>query len=223
MHSSSTDPRSAPARVKPRLRGVSHGVAAVVAALAVTVLVKNAAPGTATIAALIYGLSLIALFTISAVYHWINWQPAARARLRRLDHSAIFLLIAGTYTPVTLLVLSPPQARKVLTLVWIGAGVGIVKANLPWKGPRALTAGLYILLGWTIMVEWSAIQAGLSAGQLGLLFGGGGLYTLGAAAYALRWPDPAPKTFGYHEVFHLLVIGAAICHFTLVHTLLHPG
>lgn len=208
--------KSTTPRVKPRLRGVSHGIAAVVALVAALTLVILAPPGLPTWAVAIYGISLVSLFTISSVYHWINWPPTTRARLRRIDHSAIFLLIAGTYTPITLLVLAPEPARKVMWLVWIGAGLGVIKALLPYKGPRAITAGLYVLLGWTIMLEWSAIKVGLGGEQLALMFAGGGLYTLGAVAYALKWPDPAPAVFGYHEVFHVLVIGAAACHFAMV-------
>lgn len=208
--------KSTTPRVKPRLRGVSHGIAAVVALVAAVTLVVRAPAGLPSWAMAIYGISLVSLFTISSVYHWITWPPTTRARLRRVDHSAIFLLIAGTYTPVTLLVLEPEPARKVMWLVWLGAGLGIVKALLPYKAPRAVTAGLYVLLGWTIMLEWAAIKAGLTAGQLALMFAGGGLYTLGAVAYALKRPDPWPAVFGYHEIFHLMVIGAAACHFAMV-------
>ncbi|MEZ4467139.1 MAG: hemolysin III family protein [bacterium] len=209
-------------RPKPRLRGASHGIAAFVALAAVGVLTVKAAPGTATWAAALYGASLVALFTISSVYHWFHWEPGLRARLRRLDHSAIFLLIAGTYTPVTLMVLAPDVAHRVLWWVWIGAAVGVVKSNLPIKTPRAVTAGLFIALGWTILLEWGAIQAGLSATQLGLMGAGGAAYSLGAVAYATKRPDPWPRTFGYHEIFHLLVIVAAVFHFILVAQLVVP-
>lgn len=204
------------ARVKPRLRGVSHEIMFFFGLAGATALVAKAPAGRPTWAALVYGLSFVAMFGISALYHRKNWAPVARKRMRRLDHSGIYLLIAGTYTPVTLLALDPAVGERLLALVWAGAGLGMVQA-IGWPGlPRKYTAGLYILLGWALVSEWSAVVAGIGPVGLALVFGGGALYTAGAVIYATKKPDPWPRVFGYHEIFHLLVIGAAMAHAALV-------
>lgn len=209
-----------PARVKPRLRGVSHELTFYFGLAGAVALIGAAPPGRATVAAAIYALSFVTLFGISALYHRPMWAPAARARLRRLDHSAIYLLIAGTYTPVALLAVPPDVGTRLLLVVWIGAGLGVLQSVAWSHAPRPLRAALYVLLGWAVVGEWSAVSAGLGTGGIALLAAGGGLYSLGAVVYATRRPDPAPAVFGYHEVFHLLVVAAAGCHAGLVLSLL---
>jgi hemolysin III len=204
------------AKVKPRLRGVSHFWAFFVALVAGAVLVATAPDGRATLAAAIYAGSLAALFGTSALYHRVNWRPPARRWMRRLDHSAIFLLIAGTVTPFALLVLDGPFATGLLIAVWAGAAAGIV-VELFWiDAPKWATAIVYLAVGWIGAVGFPAIviKAGIAAGVL--IAVGGALYTAGAIVYARQRPDPNPAVFGYHEIFHVLVIAAAVAHFAAV-------
>ena len=203
-------------RVKPRLRGVSHEWGAYLAALAGVILVVQAPSASASWAAGIYSVSLVALLGISAIYHRPNWQPRARAIMRRLDHSAIFVLIAGTYTPICILVLGEGQGAVLLRLVWIGAGLGVAQSILWPTAPKPLVALLCVALGWGAVWAWTPLSSSLSAQVLLFIVIGGVLYTLGAIAYALRRPDPWPDVFGYHEIFHALVLGASILHFSAV-------
>lgn len=202
--------------VKPRLRGVSHQYAFLVALAAGAALVVLARGGEARVAAGVYALSLSAMFGASALYHRIDWSPRPAAWLRRLDHSMIFVLVAGTYTPFAVLVLAPALGWTVLAVVWGGALVGIVISLLWIDAPRWLTALLYVALGWVSIVVMPQLwdRAGVLA--VALMATGGLLYTAGAVVYARRRPDPSPRVFGYHEVFHVLVIAAAAVHFAAV-------
>jgi hemolysin III len=202
--------------VKPRLRGVSHQYAFYVALAAGAALVVLARGGEARVAAGVYALSLAAMFGASALYHRVDWSPRPAAWLRRLDHSMIFVLVAGTYTPFAVLVLAPALGWTVLAVVWGGALVGIVISLLWIDAPRWLTALLYVALGWVSIVVMPQLwdRAGVLA--VALLATGGLLYTAGAVVYARRRPDPVPRVFGYHEVFHVLVIAAAAVHFAAV-------
>jgi hemolysin III len=202
--------------VKPRLRGVSHQYAFFVALAAGAALVVLARGAEARLVVAVYALSLCAMFGCSALYHRIDWSPGPRAWLRRLDHSMIFVLVAGTYTPFAALVLAPALGWAILGIAWGGALAGVV-LTLVWPGaPRWLNAVIYLALGWVSIIAlpqlWS--RAGLAA--VALLASGGLLYSIGAVVYARRRPDPVPPVFGYHEVFHVLVIAAAAAHFTAV-------
>jgi hemolysin III len=201
-------------RTKPRLRGVSHEIAAAVSLAGLVALVLLAPGPRARTAAIVYGCSLVALFSVSALYHRPNWSPRALLWMRRLDHSAIFLLIAGTFTPLCLL-LGDAFSRTMLAVVWAGAGVGILRALLWPKAPRALATGLYLLLGWAAVPLAPAMYRALGPGPMALLAAGGILYSVGAVIYAARWPDPFPRVFGFHEIFHALVIAAAGLHFAV--------
>jgi hemolysin III len=203
-------------RVKPRLRGVIHKWSFFVALVAGTVLVVLAPTGRATLAAAVYATALAGLLGTSALYHRVTWRPAVRAWMRRLDHSMIFLLIAGTYTPFAALVLSDSLRVVVLAGVWSGAAAGIV-FSLVWIGaPKWLTAVAYVALGWFALIALPQIAERAGAGAISLLVAGGLLYTAGAIVYARRRPDPRPAVFGYHEVFHVLVVVAALAHFVAV-------
>jgi hemolysin III len=202
-------------RVKPRLRGVSHEIACYLAAPSWALLFVAAETSTARTGALVYGASLFTLFLASAVYHRPTWSPRARRVLWRVDHSAIFVLIAGTYTPLCLL-LGEAAGGPLLTKVWLGAAAGVLLSCCWVRAPRALMAGLYVLLGWLVLPVLPALHAAMGAAALGLLLAGGALYSAGAIIYSLRRPDPYPAVFGYHEIFHLLVIAAAACHFAVV-------
>ena len=196
--------------LKPRLRGVFHQWACACSLPLGAVLVIVAGTARARIALSVYALSLIGLFGASALYHRINWRSAiVREWMRRLDHSMIFVLIAGSYTPFAMLVLHGPMAIVILVAVWAGAGLGVV-FNLLWSGaPRWLQAALYVSLGWVAVAALPQLGRAIGIGGLALLGLGGVLYTLGAVVYAVRRPDPVPSVFGYHEVFHTLVLAAA--------------
>jgi hemolysin III len=202
--------------MKPRLRGVLHQYAFFVSLASGTLLVLLAPTTKAALAAALYATSVSALFGVSALYHRATWTTPARRRMRRLDHAMIFLLIAGTYTPVGLLVLEGTLASVVLAVVWGGAAAGIV-LELAWtKAPRWLGGMVYLALGWVAVVAMPQLFARLGlAGGL-LIVAGGLVYSAGAVIYALRRPDPVPAVFGYHEVFHLLVIAGVAAHFLAI-------
>jgi hemolysin III len=203
------------AAAKPLLRGVSHEIAAFVAFAAWVALSASARGAQARAAAGVYGATLFGLFSVSALYHRPNWPPRARLLMRRLDHSAIFLLIAGTYTPFCLL-LGGATGRTLLAVAWGGALLGVARSVVWPRAPRPLAALAYLLLGWVVLPALPALRAALGNGAMALLAAGGLIYSLGAAVYASRRPDPFPAVFGYHEVFHALVIAAAACHFSVV-------
>ena len=205
-----------PRLVKPRLRGVSHRWAFFASLFAGGALVRMA-PGTrAVAAAMVYAVSVSALFGVSALYHEVTWSVPARRWMRRLDHSMIFLLIAGTYTPIGVLVLPGTLARVLLAVVWGGALLGVA-LNMIWiDAPKWFSAIVYIALGWVAVVAFPELLSQLGMTATGLIALGGVLYSAGAAVYALRRPDPVPAVFGYHEVFHALVIAAAVAHYVVV-------
>jgi hemolysin III len=198
--------------LKPLLRGVFHQWAFFAALVAVGILVGFAGSATARAAAIVYGIALAAMFGASALYHRVTWSERTRRWMRRLDHSAIFLLIAGTYTPFCVLVLSQPLGAIVLAVVWGGAfAAGVI--NFAWiDAPKWATAAVGVALGWVSVVALPQMP-GVEAILLAI---GGVLYTAGALAYALKRPNPFPRVFGYHEVFHVLVVAAAATQFAAV-------
>jgi len=206
----------AQARAKPRLRGVLHQWG-FVASLPAGVLVLALADDPAARAALaIYALGLSGLLGTSALYHRLTWKPGARRWMRRLDHSMIFVLVAGTVTPFAALVMKGPLATALLIVVWTGAAAGVALSLLWPDAPKRLMAAVFIALGWAGAAATPQIVDRAGAGALALIAAGGVLYTLGAIAYARGRPDPWPATFGYHEIFHALVLGAALCHYLAV-------
>ena len=209
---------------KPRLRGVSHQWAFFVSLATGLVLMLLAPDGEARVAAGIYSLSVCALFGTSALYHRINWRSlSARRWMRRLDHSMIFVLIAGTYTPFALLALDGKIATAILIVVWSGALAGVV-LQLAWvDAPRALSAVVYIAMGWVALVAFPEMVDKVGITGTALVAAGGLLYTVGALIYATKRPNPAPTVFGYHEVFHALVILAAALHYAVVALIVLPG
>lgn len=210
--------------LRPRLRGVLHQWGAVVALAAGAAAVVAAPAGAARVATGIYVASVVGLLTVSALYHRIPWRdPAARARMRRVDHAMIFVLIAGTYTPFAAVVLDGALSTVLLAVVWGGAAAGIVVSVLWIGAPRAVTAALYLALGWAGIVAFPQLAERLGIAPLALLAAGGLLYTAGAVIYARRRPDPAPRTFGYHELFHALVLAALTLHFAAVALSVLPG
>jgi hemolysin III len=205
-----------PTPSRPRLRGVIHQGSFFVSLAAGAGLVAWAPAGRATAACAVYAAALAGLLGTSALYHRITWRPGVRAWLRRLDHSMIFVLIAGTYTPFAVLVLDEPLRQVVLAGVWGGAAAGIVFTLLWIEAPKWLTAAAYVALGWFSIIAIPQITERAGVGALALLAAGGLAYTAGAIIYARRRPDPRPATFGYHEIFHVLVVVAALTHFVAV-------
>ncbi len=202
--------------VIPRLRGLLHAHAAWVAGAASVVLVALAPTANARVAALIYGAGLIALFSASALYHRWRGDPRWKPWLRRLDHSTIFIFIAASYTPIGLLVLDGAVQTIVLVSVWTGAAAGVT-LSLAWiTAPRGLVAGCYLAVGWVAAIALPELWKEAGAAPFILLAVGGGLYSLGAAVYAARRPNFWPSTFGFHEVFHALVIAAALVQFIAI-------
>ncbi len=202
--------------VKPRLRGVSHAYAFFASLACGVALILAASDGRARLAAGVYAFAVSALFGTSALYHTITWRPRARRWMRRLDHSMIFVLIAGTYTPVALLALKGSLASAILIVVWAGAGGGVIFKLLWIDAPKWLFAAVYLALGWVSAAVLGQLPA--TIGWLGLagLAAGGLLYTAGAVVYASGRPNPFPRVFGYHEVFHALVILAAGLHYAVI-------
>ena len=205
------------AKVKPRMRGVSHEYAFFVSLALGIGLILLAKGSEARLAVAIYAASLSALFGVSALYHRVDWQrPSARRWMRRLDHTMIFFLIAGTVTPFALLVMDGPLATALLIAVWSGALAGTV-VELVWVDhPKWVAAIVYIAVGMIGAIGFPAIvaEAGIAAGVL--IAAGGALYAIGAIVYAAGRPDPSPAVFGYHEIFHVLVIAAAAAHFAAI-------
>jgi hemolysin III len=205
------------AAVKPRLRGVSHKWAFFVSLFLGAGLIVAADTPKATLAVAIYAVSLSALFGTSALYHRVNWRrPNARRWMRRLDHSMIFLLIAGTYTPFALLVLHGTLATAILVAVWAGALAGTIVEMIWIEAPKWVTAIIYLSLGWVAIVAFPELWQELGVGGTLLVAAGGLLYTAGAVVYATQRPDPNPAVFGYHVVFHLFVIAAAALQFAAI-------
>jgi hemolysin III len=209
---------------KPRLRGVSHQWAFYVSVAIGAALVVAAPSGEPRLAAAIYALSVAALFGTSALYHRITWaSQAARRWMRRLDHSMIFFLIAGTYTPFALLVLDGDLATVIMVVVWAGALAGIFMKLVWIDAPKTLVALTYLLLGWVAVATIPDLLEKVGVTATVLVAVGGLLYTAGAIVYALRRPDPAPTVFGYHEVFHALVILAAALQYAVIAFYVIPG
>ncbi|MDW3217733.1 MAG: hemolysin III family protein [Acidimicrobiales bacterium] len=205
-----------PDLVKPLLRGRSHEYAFFVALTLAPIMIA-AAPGVRPrLVIALYVAAITGLFGISALYHRVDWAPKARSRMKRLDHSMIFIAIAGTYTPIAVFALSPGVARVVLPVVWIGALVGIVVRNLWPDAPKPLAAAPYVAVGWVAVFVMFDMWSSLGVAGFTLVAVGGLLYTFGAAVYALRRPNPWPHHFGYHEIFHLFVIGGAALHYVSV-------
>jgi hemolysin III len=201
---------------KPVFRGVSHGLAFFVALPLCVVLGLLAETARATAAAVVFGISVAVMFGASALYHRVAWSPERRRVMRRIDHAGIYGLIAGTYTPFGLLVLDGPWRVGVLAVVWSGAVVAIV-IRVTWDdAPRWLAAVIAVGLGWVAVVAFPQLLEGAGLSVVALALAGGLCYTLGAIVYATKRPDPFPLVFGFHEVFHVLVIAAVAFQYTAV-------
>lgn len=209
-------PRTCEGGPRPRLRGVSHQLAFVAAIPLGVALGVSAHGGTARGAAIAFAASVTAMFGVSSMFHRLSWTPAAARWIGRLDHTMIYALIAGTYTPVGLLVIDPGWRVPILTTVWGGAVLG-AGAKLLWSGvPTWVAPVVCVALGWVAVLVFPQIVAGIGVFGALLLLAGGLAYTVGAIVYARRRPDPIPAMFGYHEVFHALVVLAVACQYATV-------
>ncbi|KNX37953.1 PAQR family membrane homeostasis protein TrhA [Luteipulveratus halotolerans] len=207
--------------VKPHLRGWLHTGMAPLALAASIVLVALAPTTRGRIGATVFGITAVLLFTTSAVYHRGTWSPRVHGLLKRMDHANIFLIIAGTYTPFALTLLSDHQATQLLAIVWGGAVLGVLFRVL-WVGaPRWLYTPVYVALGWVAVFYFEPLLHAGGAAVVTLIVVGGALYTLGAVVYGTKRPDPSPRWFGFHEVFHAFTIAAFVVHYIAVSLALH--
>jgi hemolysin III len=201
---------------RPLLRGYFHLAAAIAAVFGCVGLILLADSPAAYVSGAVFAASLIALYSVSATYHTIPWGRRMQAVLKRADHSMIFVLIAGSYTPLCLLALGGTWGIALLAVVWTIAGLGIAM-KVAWPNvPRWLSVGAYVGMGWLGVVAATQNIGWFELSTATLLIGGGVLYTVGGVIYGLRRPNPFPRVFGYHEVFHLLVIGGSVLHYALV-------
>jgi len=211
------------AAVKPKLRGVSHQVAFLLSPLVWVALLRAAHSSGARTAVVVYAAALTGLFGVSALLHRRHWPPAARLWMRRADHSMIFVAIAGTYTPVAALALPFRTAVAVLTVVWAGAAVGIAARLVRRRpAPKRVAAVPYVGIGWVAVAVMPQLLDRLGLLGVALLAGGGACYTAGAVIFARQSPDPRPATFGYHELFHALVIAGAALHLVAIRFVVLP-
>ncbi|MGI9622716.1 MAG: PAQR family membrane homeostasis protein TrhA [Acidimicrobiales bacterium] len=209
-----------PQSLKPHLRGWSH-VAACAAAIALCPIVIVFSPG-ARAAAAVFSGAVIGLFGISAAYHRFHWGSRMEAVMKRLDHSMIFIVIAATYTPIALVALPNGPGTLILRVVWVGAIVGVITRLFWTHAPRAIIVALYIAVGWAAMLVIDDIWRALGVAGFVLLLVGGLLHTVGAVVYATKRPNPWPRWFGFHEIFHLIVIAAIATHYVVVATIALP-
>jgi hemolysin III len=208
-----------PKSARPRMRGVSHQVAFFVSLVAGPILILQASTPLARLVTSVYAVCLALLFGCSALLHRGDWSPTVHPWIRRLDHSTIFVFIAGTYTPVVALSLPADSAARILVAAWVGAALGVV-VTVFWIGaPRWVTTACYLAVGWIAVLAFPQLWSDLGPAGFSLLALGGLLYSAGAVVYARKHPDPWPDVFGYHEVFHALVIAAVVCHYVLITSL----
>ncbi|ROS23031.1 hemolysin III family protein [Cellulomonas sp. PhB150] len=202
--------------VKPHLRGWIHAGVAPFVLIASIVLVVLSPTAAAKWSTAVFGLSAVMLFGTSAIYHRGRWSPRTAAVLRRLDHTNIFLIIAGTYTPLAVLLLPARTAKVLLIIVWAGALVGLL-ARVFWLGaPRWVYVPVYVALGWVAVAFLPQFYRSGGPAVMWLVIGGGLAYTLGAVVYGLKRPNPSPRWFGFHEIFHVLTVVGYTCHYIAV-------
>jgi hemolysin III len=205
------------------LRGWLHSLCFFLAIPAGALLVLHAGSTRARLAAGVYAVGLCALFGVSAAYHRRRWSVEGRRRMKRADHGVIFVMIAGSYTPICLLTLRGDGGGRYLLAAWLWAAVGLGLAAAGIAERRFVGAACYGGMGWLISIALPALSRHLSVSALVLLLAGGALYSVGALVLGTRWPDPAPRVFGYHEVWHVMVVAAAACHYLAIFSVVHGG
>jgi hemolysin III len=202
--------------VRPQFRGISHQIAFFAAIPSAAAVVVTANSSVARAAGGAFALSVVAMFGVSSIFHRGSWTPKAARRLGRLDHAMIYALIAGTYAPIGLLVLHRGWRLPILAAIWGGACLAVV-VEFAWvRAPKWLAPAIGIALGWTAVIVLPQIVGGIGAAGSALLLAGGLAYSAGAVVYVRQRPDPAPATFGYHEIFHALVVIAVICQYSTI-------
>ena len=206
---------------RPLLRGWLHLVCFFLAIPAGVLVIALGDSVRARVGAAVYAAGLVALFGVSGLYHRRPWSPTWRRRMQRLDHGTIFVMIAGSYTPICLLVLDGWVAAATLVAVWTGAALGAVLAWCDGRRTTTLRSVLYIVLGWLALAATPQLVRHLSPAELILIAVGGVLFTVGAIFLPTHWPDPIPHVFGYHEVWHTLVVAAAVCHLVAIASVVH--
>ena len=205
------------ARFRDPVSGLTHLAGAFIGIFGLIYLVgRPQSAGTALVAFAVYGLSLIGLYLSSAAYHLARVSPEALKKLRQLDHAMVPVFIAGTYTPFCLLALHGWVGETVLITVWSLAAAGLLKSLFWLHSPRWVTAGVYVVMGWVVLAAVYPLSQAVSSTTIWLIFGGGGLYSVGALIYARKWPNPWPPHFGFHELWHLFVLAGSACHYAAV-------
>ena len=218
-----SDVERAPAATPPLLRGWLHLVCLVVSVPAGAALVAGAGSTEARVAGAVYATCLSGLFGVSTLYHRRRWSPPARRRMQRADHAMIFVMIAGSYTPLCVVALGGTLGRRILVVAWLGAGAGGLLALLDLAQRPVLGLACYMGLGWVIVVALPQLADRLDTGGLLLIVAGGLVYTVGGLVLGTRWPDPFPAVFGYHELWHLMVALAAACHYLAISSVVRAG
>lgn len=208
-----------PTKKKPLLRGYFHEWMFFISIGACIPLISKSTNPNELIATIIYSIGIFMMFGFSALYHRINWRPKVLKVMRRLDHSSIFIMIAGSFTPICLLVLPDKLGFQLLLIIWIIAGIGIIQTVLFTNTPRMVRAGIYLIAGYMAIPYLSVLSSVMGFTNYALTVAGGTIYSVGAIGYGLKFPDFSPKYFGYHEFFHILVSVAAILHFIVIYSI----
>lgn len=208
-----------PTKKKPLLRGYFHEWMFFISIGACIPLISKSTNPNELIATIVYSIGIFMMFGFSALYHRINWRPKVLKLMRRLDHSSIFIMIAGSFTPICLLVLPDKLGLQLLLIIWIIAGIGIIQTVLFTNTPRMVRAGIYLIAGYMAIPYLSVLSSVMGFTNYALTVAGGTIYSVGAIGYGLKFPDFSPKYFGYHEFFHTLVSVAAILHFIVIYSI----
>lgn len=208
-----------PTKKKPLLRGYFHEWMFFISIGACIPLISKSTNPNELIATIVYSIGIFMMFGFSALYHRINWRPKVLKVMRRLDHSSIFIMIAGSFTPICLLVLPDKLGLQLLLIIWIIAGMGIIQTVLFTNIPRMVRAGIYLIAGYMAIPYLSVLSSVMGFTNYALTVAGGTIYSVGAIGYGLKFPDFSPKYFGYHEFFHILVSVAAILHFIVIYSI----
>ena len=205
---------------KPLLRGYFHEWMFFISIGACIPLINNSTNSTELIATIVYSIGIFMMFGFSALYHRVNWRPEVLKIMRRLDHSSIFIMIAGSFTPICLLVLPENLGLQLLIIMWVVAGIGILQTFIFTNAPRMIRAGIYLIAGYIAIPYLSVLSSVMGFTNFSLTVAGGTIYSVGAISYGLKFPDFSPKYFGYHEFFHVLISLAAILHFIVIYSLI---